>query len=66
MTSADTTVKSRTEWLAKFQREYGTDYLLDVIYESRVGVSNVFCDEGAMDTVIRTAKEMLAEKGEKV
>ena len=60
----DTTVKSRTEWLAKFGREYGTDYLLDVIYEARVGVSNVFTDEGAMDTVIRTAKRMLAEKGE--
>ena len=62
----NTTVKSRTEWLAKFGREYGTDYLLDVINEARVGVSNVFCDTAAMDTVIRTAKEMLAEKEEKV
>ena len=61
----DTTVKSRTEWLAKFQREYGTDYLLDVIREARVGVSNAFSNEADMDTVIRTAKEMLAEKGEK-
>ena len=52
MVDTDTTVKSRTEWLAKFQREYGTDYLLDVIREARVGVSNVFCDEGAMDEVI--------------
>lgn len=60
-----TTVKSRTEWLAKFQREYGTDYLLDVIHEARVGVSNAFSDEAAMDQVIRTARKMLAEKGEK-
>lgn len=63
--NTETTVKSRTEWLAKFGRKHGTDYLLDVIHEARVGVSNVFSDEGAMDTVIRTAKEMLAEKGEK-
>ena len=62
----ETAPKSRAEWLAKFGREYGTDYLLDVIRESRVGVSNVFCNEGDMDEVIRTAKEMLAEKGEKV
>ena len=61
----DTTIKSRTEWLARFAREHGTDFLLDVIREARVGVSNVFCDEADMDTVIRTAKEMLAEKGEK-
>ena len=64
--NTDTTIKSRAEWLAKFRREYGTDYLLDVIHEARVGVSNVFCDTGAMDEVIRTAKEMLAEKEEKV
>lgn len=60
--NADTTVNSRTEWLAKFGREHGTDYLLDVIREARVGVSNVFCDEVAMDTVIRTARKMLADK----
>lgn len=62
--NTDVTARSRTEWLAKFQREHGTDYLLDVIHEARVGVSNVFCDEGAMDTVIRTARKMLAEKEE--
>lgn len=61
--SETTTVKSRTEWLAKFQREYGTDYLLDVIYEARVGVTNALTDPGAMDCVIRTARKMLAEKG---
>lgn len=60
----DTPVNSRTEWLAKFGREYGTDYLLDVIHEARVGVSNVFADEGAMDTVIRTAMEMMAKEEE--
>ncbi|KKK88929.1 hypothetical protein LCGC14_2738190, partial [marine sediment metagenome] len=49
---------------AKFTREYGTDYLLDVIRESRVGVSNAFTNAADMDTVIRTAKRMLAEKGE--
>ncbi|KKM90518.1 hypothetical protein LCGC14_1237780 [marine sediment metagenome] len=63
--NTETTVKSRTEWLAKFQRKYGTDYLLDVIREARVGVSNAFMDTSAMDTVIRTAKRMLAEKEEK-
>ncbi|KKN10374.1 hypothetical protein LCGC14_1037350 [marine sediment metagenome] len=61
----DTTVKSRTEWLAEFTREYGTDCLPDVIRESRVGVSNAFTNTADMDTVIRTAKEMLAKKGEK-
>ena len=59
----ETTVKSRTESLAMLQRKYGTDFLLDVFYESRVGVSNAFANEGAMDTVIRTARKMLAEKG---
>lgn len=60
----ETTVKSRAEWLAKFAREHGTDCLLDVIYEARVGVSHTFSNEAAMDTVVRTARKMLEEKGE--
>ena len=63
--NTETTVKSRIEWLVRFTRKYGTDYLLDVIREARVGVSNAFMDTSAMDTVIRTAKEMLAEKEER-
>lgn len=62
MMGARKLAKSRAEWLAKFGREYGTDFLLDVIYEARVGVSNAFSDTGAMDCVIRTARKMLAEK----
>ena len=60
----DTTPKSRTEALARIAREYGTDFLLDVISESRVGVTNAFSNEADMDTVIQTAKEMLADRGE--
>ena len=61
--TTDTPPKSRTEALARIKREHGTDFLLDAIRESRVGVTHAFVDTKAMDQVIRTAKRMLAEKG---
>ena len=61
--TAETAPISRTGLLTGIAHAHGTDFLLDAILESGVGVINAFTDEKAMNKVITAAKRMLEEKG---